>query len=115
MKNHLIAAALVIAAGPAFSQPDVAPARPVQIAQASQAPAAAADLTEGEVRKVDKEQKKVTIKHGEIKNLDMPPMTMVFAVSDPAMIDKIKAGDRILFRAAELQGKLTLTELQAAR
>src|SRR5690606_6023798 len=53
---------------------------------------AAADLADAEVRKVDKENRKITLKHGEIKSLDMPPMTMVFGVSDPAMLEKVKAG-----------------------
>jgi len=74
----------------------------------------AADLTEGEIRKVDKPAGKVTVKHGEIKNLDMPPMTMVFNVSDPAMLDKIKQGDKVRFRAANQEGKFTITEIQAA-
>jgi Cu(I)/Ag(I) efflux system protein CusF len=47
--------------------------------------------TEGEVRKVDKEAGKVTLKHGEIKNLEMPGMTMVFQVKDPALLEKVKA------------------------
>jgi Cu/Ag efflux protein CusF len=59
-------------------------------------PVFAADpaLADGEVRKVDKYAGKITLKHGEIKQLDMPPMTMVFRVSDPAMLDRVKAGTR---------------------
>jgi Cu(I)/Ag(I) efflux system protein CusF len=72
----------------------------------------AVGLTEGEVRKVDLENRKITLKHGEIKNLDMPPMTMVFQVSDPAMLEKVKAGDKVQFRAAQTDGKLTVTEIQ---
>lgn len=53
---------------------------------------ASAEMVAGEVRKVDKEAKKITIKHGEIKNLEMPPMTMVYQVKDPALLDKVKAG-----------------------
>jgi Cu(I)/Ag(I) efflux system protein CusF len=75
----------------------------------------AAVFAEGEVRKVDKDAKKVTIRHGEIKNLDMPPMTMVFAVKDEAVLDKVNAGDKILFRAVEDGGKLTVTEIRAAK
>jgi Cu(I)/Ag(I) efflux system protein CusF len=75
---------------------------------------AGAELTEGEIRKVDKSAGKITVKHGEIKNLDMPPMTMVFGVSDPAMFDKVKQGDKVRFRAASQEGKLTITEIQAA-
>ena len=75
---------------------------------------ASADMADGEVRKVDKAAGKLTVKHGEIKNLDMPPMTMVFHVSDPAMLGTVKAGDKVRFRAADLGGKLTITEIQAA-
>jgi Cu/Ag efflux protein CusF len=59
--------------------------------------------SQGEVRKVDKAAGKVTLKHGEIRNLGMPPMTMVFQVSDPAMLDRVKAGDKVKF-VAEKQG-----------
>ena len=72
-------------------------------------------MTDGEVRKVDKENQKITLKHGEIKNLDMPPMTMVFSVKDPAMLDKLNAGDKIQFRAANDGGKFTVTEIQPAK
>lgn len=72
-------------------------------------------VVDAEVRKVDKENQKITLKHGEIKNLDMPAMTMVFAVKDPAMLDKVKAGDKVQFRAADENGKLTVTEIQAAK
>ncbi len=61
--------------------------------------AAAADMTQGEVRKVDKEAKKITLQHGAIKNLDMPPMTMVFQVKDAALLEGLKPGDKIRFAA----------------
>jgi Cu/Ag efflux protein CusF len=77
--------------------------------------ASAADMTEGEVRKVDKEQKKLTIKHGEIKNLDMPPMTMVFQVKDGALLDKLKAGDKIRFVAEKADSGYVVTTIQPAR
>jgi Cu(I)/Ag(I) efflux system periplasmic protein CusF len=77
--------------------------------------ALAADFADAEVRKVDKDNNKLTLKHGEIKNLDMPPMTMVFQVKDPAMLDKVKAGDKIRFTATQEAGKYTVTEIQPAR
>ncbi len=77
--------------------------------------AAKADMTEGEVRKIDKEGKRITIKHGEIKNLDMPAMTMVFQASNPAMLDKVKVGDKIRFVAANPGGKLTVTAIEPAK
>lgn len=77
--------------------------------------AAAAEMTEGEVRKVDKDNKKITLKHGAIKNLDMPAMTMVFNVTDTAMLDKVQTGDKVRFKASGEGGKFTVTELQPAK
>lgn len=73
------------------------------------------DMTNGEIRKVDKDSKKITIKHGEIKNLDMPPMTMVFQVKDAAMLDKIQAGDKVKFKVEKQLGSYVVTELQSAK
>ncbi|TXC65875.1 copper-binding protein [Piscinibacter aquaticus] len=70
------------------------------------------DLTDAEVRKVDKDAGKLTLKHGEIRNLDMPPMTMVFAVKDKAMLDQVKAGDKVKFKAAKEGGNYVVTEIQ---
>ena len=83
--------------------------------EAKPAAAAGADWTEGEVRKVDKEANKVTLKHGEIKSLDMPAMTMVFIVKDKAMLDSVKAGDKVRFKAVSDAGKFTVTEMQVMR
>lgn len=69
-------------------------------------------LTDGEVRKVDKDARKITIRHGEIKNLEMPPMTMVFQVSDPAMLDQVKAGDKVRFVAEKPGGTFTVTQIE---
>jgi Cu(I)/Ag(I) efflux system periplasmic protein CusF len=74
-----------------------------------------ADMAEGEIRKVDMENKKITIKHGEIKNLDMPGMTMVFQVKDPALLDKVKAGDKVRFKAEKAGGAIVVTDIQAAK
>ena len=76
------------------------------------APALASNhLVKGEVVKVDKAAGKVTLKHGPIKKLDMGSMTMVFRVADPAMLDKMKAGDRIEFEADRVNGAITVTKL----
>jgi len=74
--------------------------------------ALAGGLTEGEVRKVDKDAKKITIKHGPIENLEMPAMTMVFQVKDPAMLDRVKAGDKVKFEAQKLGGAFTVTAIE---
>jgi Cu(I)/Ag(I) efflux system protein CusF len=76
---------------------------------------AGAHLTDGEVRKVDKETKKITLRHGPIKSLEMPAMTMVFQVSDPALLDKVKPGDKVLFAAKNDGGKMTVTQIEAAK
>ena len=76
---------------------------------------ALAGYTEAEVRKVDQAGGKVTLKHGPIANLEMAPMTMVFRVKDPAMLDKVKAGDKVKFKAEKVQGNYTVTELAPAK
>lgn len=79
------------------------------------AAATTADMTEGEVRKVDLAGAKITLKHGEIKNLGMPPMSMVFQARDPALLKKVKAGDKVRFTAAEINGVLTLMSIEKAK
>jgi len=73
------------------------------------------DMTSGEVRKVDNDAKKITIKHEAIKNLDMPAMTMVFAVNDSAILGSLQAGDKIRFRAENIKGALTVIAIQPAK
>jgi len=75
----------------------------------------AAALSDGEVRKVDKDAKKITIKHGPLANLDMPAMTMVFQVKDPAMLDQVKAGDKVKFQAEKVGGAFTVTKIEPAK
>ncbi len=69
-------------------------------------------MADGEIRKVDKAAGKLTIKHGEIKNLDMPPMTMVFQVRDKAMLDQVKQGDKVRFSVVDEKGKMVVTEIK---
>jgi Cu(I)/Ag(I) efflux system periplasmic protein CusF len=78
----------------------------------SAAALAQAATSEGEVRKVDKSTGKITLKHGEIKNLDMPPMTMVFTAKDPALLDKVKAGDKVKFHAEKEGGSYVVTAIE---
>ena len=84
-------------------------------ARGAGANAASASLSEGEVRKVDKDAKKVTIKHGPLKNLDMPPMTMVFQVKDPTMLERVKTGDKVRFVADKVGGQYTVTVLETVK
>jgi Cu/Ag efflux protein CusF len=73
----------------------------------------AAELADGEVRKIDRDAKKITLKHGEIKSIDMPPMTMVFQVRNPALLDAVKPGDKVKF-AVEMDGTaMVVTEISA--
>ncbi len=84
-------------------------------AQTPAAPAAtAADLTDGEVRRIDAAASKLTIKHGEIKHLDMPPMTMVFTAAEPGLLNNLKVGDKIRFVVEQQQGKLIVTRIVPA-
>jgi Cu/Ag efflux protein CusF len=71
-------------------------------------------LTDGEVKKVDKDTGKLTVRHGPLANLNMPGMTMSFKVQDPAMLDKVKAGDKIRMRVEHINGVFTVTKLEAA-
>ena len=76
--------------------------------------AALAQSYDGEVRKIDKAQGRITLQHGELKALDMPPMTMVFRVKDPALLDTVAVGDRVKFDAARVDGNYTVTALRKA-
>lgn len=69
-------------------------------------------LADGEVRRIDRQQGKVTLKHGEIKSLEMPPMTMVFRAKDPAMLDRLNVGDKIRFTAEHIDGAFVLTRIE---
>ena len=82
-------------------------------AQPANPPSAAAPaMTDGEIRKIDKSAGKMTIKHGEIKSLDMPPMTMVFRIKDTDWLDQFKAGDKVRFAAAKEKGGYVVTHIE---
>ena len=97
------------------TQTTQAQATPAQATPATQAAQAMTEMVAGEVRKVDKDTRKITLRHGEIKQLDMPAMTMVFQVKDPAMLEKIKTGDKVMFKAEGKGGALTVTEIEPAK
>ena len=72
-------------------------------------------MTDGEVKKVDQDTGKVTIKHGDIKHLEMPGMTMVFAAKDKALLDKVQVGDKIRFMVVSEGGKMVVTAIEPAK
>lgn len=112
MKIAIIAATVgLLSVTPAFAAPDHGS---MHHTAAAAAPTAAAK-SEGIVRKIDKAAGKITIAHGPLENLGMPGMTMAFGVSDAAMLDKAKVGDKIRFTAERKDGLFTVTTLEAAK
>mgnify|MGYP000087686735 CR=1 FL=1 len=115
MKNYLLPLAVVLSTtlgGMAYAASHAG--APMATASAPAAKPAVSEMAEAEVRKVDKDAKKVTLKHGAIKNLDMPPMTMVFQVKDAALLDKLVAGEKIMFSAEQQQGAFVVTGVEKA-
>ena len=103
-----LALAAALAAPLAWSLPAAAQATPSVVAPA-------AEMADGEIRKVSKDTGKLTIKHGPIKSLDMPPMTMVFTIKDPALLDKVAVGDKVRFVAVDQGGQMVVTDIQPAK
>ncbi|PKO45438.1 MAG: copper-binding protein [Betaproteobacteria bacterium HGW-Betaproteobacteria-3] len=95
------------AAAPAFAQTPMVPGK--------MGMAEAPSMTDGEVRKVDKEAGKITLRHGDIKHMDMPGMTMVFVAKDKSMLDKVQVGDKVRFMVMDDHGKMIVTDIQPAR
>jgi len=74
----------------------------------------AGHMADGEIKKVNRENKKMTIKHGDIKSLDMPGMTMVFQIRDTSLLETFKAGDKVKFVIEKLDGAFVVTSMQLA-
>jgi Cu/Ag efflux protein CusF len=72
-------------------------------------------MTDAEIRRIDRDAGKVTLRHGAITILDMPPMTMVFVARDKTRLDGLKVGDKVRFRAVEEQGSYVLTVIERVR
>jgi Cu/Ag efflux protein CusF len=100
----LCAAALLLFAGTAGAQ----------VAAPAGSAAAAADTAEAVIRKIDRDPPRLTLRHGEIRSLDMPPMTMVFRVQAPASIERLKVGDKVRFRAEKVGSDYTVTWIEPA-
>jgi Cu/Ag efflux protein CusF len=109
MKLSILAALLLTFAAPLPSLANEAHHKVAAATEQARAP-----LTEGEVRKIDLEAKKITIRHGPIKNLDMPAMTMVFQVKDPALLEQVKTGDKVRFEAEKIGGQFTVMRIEPA-
>lgn len=110
-----IAVAIAAASSFAAAQESAHSGHGAHAGHGSQHAAAPAELTEGEVKKIDKEAGKITLRHGELKNLNMPGMTMAFRVKDPAMLDHAKVGDKVRFAAERVNGAIMVVQLQAAK
>ena len=118
MKKHLFAiplaaSLLVLGTGPALAQA-------AADSHSSHHPAAAAsttpqaELSEGEITRWDPRTLRLTLKHGEIKNLEMPPMTMVFRVADASVVGDLKPGDKVRFRAEQISGAYHVQRIEKA-
>lgn len=123
MKNSIILASIALIAVSATAQTHnhgthgastLAQAPATAAAPAAVTAPIVKDMADAEVRKVDKDAKKVTLKHGPIKNLDMPSMTMVFQVRDEKLFDKLVSGEKIKFTAEQLQGAYVVTGVEKA-
>lgn len=71
-------------------------------------------FADGEIRRIDRDAQKITIRHGPIPNLNMPAMSMVFQVSDPALLDRAKTGDKVKFTAVQDRGAYVVTRIEPA-
>jgi Cu/Ag efflux protein CusF len=94
--QRILATSLLVLAGLAHAQP-------------------APELSEGEVRKIEKDGGLVTLRHGPLKNLDMPGMTMMFKVRNADMLDALQVGEKVRFKAEMVDGTLTVTQIEEAR
>jgi Cu(I)/Ag(I) efflux system protein CusF len=75
----------------------------------------AAQTVDGEVKKIDVDAGKITLKHGEIKNLDMPAMQMSFRVANPAWLKTLQVGDKVKFSADKVGGQFTVTAIEVSK
>ena len=106
--NRLLMRGLAALSGP-FVAAFIALALPAVAAAQTPLP-----TVEGEVRKVDAEAQKITLRHGEIPNIGMDAMTMVFRVKDPALLARVKPGDKVRFTADRVEGALTVLSIAPA-
>lgn len=113
MKISIVVA--LLAAGALASAAVAQPAPTSDVQDTSGGADASVALVPGEVRKVDKEAGKLTLRHETIASLGMPPMTMVFRVSDPSLLDQVKTGDKVRFSAERKAGQMIVTRIEVVR
>lgn len=113
-RASLTFAILLVAASAASAQQAHDPAHGDHSAHAGQEAPAKAELADGEVKKIDNATGKITLRHGELKNLRMPGMTMAFRVQDAAMLEQVKVGDKVRFAADRVNGAITVVQLEKA-
>ena len=122
MKKHLFsiplaASLLVLVVGPALAQAPTGAAADSHSSHhptATTSPTPQAELSEGEITRWDPRTLRLTLKHGEIKNLEMPPMTMVFHVADAGVVGDLKPGDKVRFRAEQTNGAYHVQRIEKA-
>ena len=127
LASPLLALMLAGAMGPALAQaaasadghdshhPATTAATPAAQGTPGNAPADQSELSEGEITRWDARTLKVTLRHGEIKNLGMPPMTMVFRVNDASMLAPFRPGDKVRFRVEQKSTGYFITRMETAR
>ncbi len=98
-----------------FAATGLTPASATEPESQHQHEAAADEKVAGEIRKIDLDNNKVTIRHGEMKQLNMGAMTMVFRFTDPAMLGELKVGDKVRFVPAKVEGQLVLKMIEKAQ
>jgi Cu/Ag efflux protein CusF len=111
--THVLAAAAL--AGASIAHAQTASGAATDHAAHHPPAASAAAQSDGEVRKVDKAQGKLTLRHGPLTNLDMPAMTMVFKASDPKLLDGLKEGDKVKFTAEKVDGVIAVTAIRVVK
>ena len=114
IKTVLAAAAIAVSPAGNLANADVNKVDAPKIEQ-SAAPVVKSEMADGEVKKIDRDAKKITLKHGTIKNLDMPAMTMVFQVKDAKLLDNVKVGDKVKFSAEQTKSAIFVTAIEGSK
>lgn len=113
LRRPVVACLAAVAWAGTASAQTAAPAAPIT---PTGTPAAAeAALADGEIRRVDLANRKLTIRHGPLAALDMPPMTMVFGVREGIALDALQPGGKIRFEAGKVDGKYIVLRIEEAR